>query len=123
MSKEIDRLITQIEESYLGYDEMDRAYYSLGEETCSGWLKSSYINSRGCEYDIIEIKEVFPEIDDIPDEKIAPHLAAAIFKYWCGGERYNRDRDTLRRLQTEFSKGGLMPAEMKIMILSNRKKL
>lgn len=111
MSKEIDRLITQIEESYLDYNygKTNRAYHSPSEETCSGWLKSSYINSRGCEYDINEIKEVFPEIDDIPDEEIAPHLVAAIFKYWCGGEKYNRDRDTLQRLKTEFSKGGLMP--------------
>lgn len=111
MSKEIDRLIAQIEESYLDYNygEPNRAYNSSNEETCSGWLKSFYINSRGCEHDIIEIKEVFPEIDDIPDEEIAPHLAAAIFKYWCGGEKYNRDRGTLHRLKIEFSKGGLMP--------------
>ena len=111
MSKEIDNLIYLIE-SDLGYDysKADRAYHSPSKETCSGWLKSFYINSRGCTDDIIEIKEVFPEIDDIPDEKIAPHLAAAIFKYWCGGERYDRDQNILHRLKTEFSRGGLMPA-------------
>jgi len=111
MSKEIDRLITQIEESYLGYDydETDRAYHSPSKESCSGWLKSSYINSSGCEYDINDIKEAFPEIDNIPNEKIAPLLATAIFKYWCGGESYDRDQDTLQRLKTEFSKGGLTP--------------
>ncbi len=109
MSKEIDDLIYLIE-SDLGYNKTERAYYSPNKETCSGWLKSFYINSRGCTDDIIEIKEIFPEIDNIPDEKIAPHLATAIFKYWCGGERYDRDRDTLHRLKTEFSRGGLMPA-------------
>jgi hypothetical protein len=100
---EIDFLIEQI--------EMDNLLIEGNlPETCSGWLKSFYINSSGCTDDIIEIKEIFPEIDNIPDEKIAPHLATAIFKYWCGGERYDRDQHILHRLKTEFTRGGLLPA-------------
>lgn len=99
---EIDFLIEQIEMDNL---PMEVNY----PESCSDWLKNVYIKSRGCKCDLLDIKDAFPELETISDEKMAPVLASAIFKYWCGGERYDKDQRTLQSLKQEFSRGGLKP--------------